>query len=82
MNKIFKYLKETYTTWYLIKIQIYEMILCISAYGSIVYLITNNSLIGLLFGSGMGVLTNIMLIIARYLSLNYKSTKKINIKKL
>lgn len=79
MNKFFKYLKETYTTWYLVKIQIYEMILCIAAFGSMLYLITNNLLVGLFFGVGVGILTNIMLIIARYLSLNYKSTKKTNL---
>jgi O-antigen/teichoic acid export membrane protein len=71
LKNSFEYLKETYTTWYLVRIQIYQMILCIVAYGMIITLITNNLLIGLFFGVGMGTLTNIMLMIARYYSLKY-----------
>ena len=75
MKNILKYLKETYTTWFLVKIQIYEMLICLIPL-LIMFALINKPILGLIYGIGLGIFSNIMLLIARWYSLKEKNKRK------
>lgn len=66
MKDILKYLKDVYTDWFLIKIQIYLLFsyLIIFTTGGI---LINNIVLGILFGFGVGISAIVSLLFARYL---------------
>lgn len=75
MKEKINFLKSVYSDWFLIRIQVYEMLLCIIVFGGFSYPLFRDILNSFIFGSAIGTISIILMLIARYFSIKEMETK-------